>query len=75
MSKDTSYSLPCIEAALPRRSMSLTTTTCLGTTTFYDDKSSYEYEVESSTLTYEEACHFSELLLSHEIENLEFNRL
>lgn len=51
------------------------TTTCLGTTTFYDDKSSYEYEVESSTLTYEEACHFSELLLSHEIENLEYNRL
>ena len=35
----------------------------------------YEYEVESSMLTYEEACHFSELLLSHEIEILEFNRL
>ena len=36
---------------------------------------SYEYEVESSTLTYEEARHFSELFLSHEIEIFEFNRL
>lgn len=35
----------------------------------------YEYEVESSTLTYEEARHFSELFLSHEIEIFEFNRL
>lgn len=60
MSKGASSSLPCIEAALPRRSMSLT---------------SYEYEVESSTLTYEKARHFSELFLSHEIEIFEFNRL
>ena len=50
------------------------TTTCLGTTAFYDDKSEYEYEVESAMLRYEEACHFSELLLSYSIELLEFNQ-
>lgn len=43
------------------------TATCLGTTSFYDDKSVYEYEVETSMLTFEEATRYSRLLLSHDI--------
>ena len=40
------------------------TATSLGTSTFYDDHSAYEYEVESSMLTEEECSHYSQLLLS-----------
>lgn len=49
-----------------KRKLSLdrSTATSLGTSTFYDDKSAYEYEVESSMLTEEEASHYSQLLLS-----------
>lgn len=43
------------------------TATCFGTTSFYDDKSVYEYEVETSMLTFEEATRYSRLLLSHDI--------
>ena len=49
-----------------KRKLSLdrSTATSLGTTTFYDDQSAYEYEVESSMLTEEETSHYSQLLLS-----------
>lgn len=43
------------------------TATCLGLTTFYDDKSAYEHEVESSMLSFEQANHISQLLLTNEI--------
>ena len=49
------------------------TATCLGKSTFYDDKSAYEYEVESSMLTYEQAEHYSHLLLSHVVNVIESN--
>ena len=41
--------------------------TCLGLTTFYDDKSAHEHEVESSMLSVEQANHISQLLLSKEV--------
>lgn len=47
------------------------TATSLGVTTFYDDKSAYEYDVESSMLTFEEAKHFSQLLLSRYVNIVE----
>ena len=47
------------------------TATSLGVTTFYDDKSAYEYDVESSMLTFEEAKHFSQLLLSRHVNIVE----
>lgn len=49
------------------------TATCLGKSTFYDDKSVYEYEVESSMLTYDQAEHYSQLLLSHVVNVIESN--
>ena len=36
--------------------------TSLGVTTFKDDKSAYEYDMESSMLTFEEVKLFSQLL-------------
>ena len=48
------------------------TATSLGVTTFYDDKSAYEYDVESSMLTFEEAKHFSQLLLSRSVKIKEY---
>ena len=47
------------------------TASSLGVTTFYDDKSAYEYDVESSMLTFEEAKHFSQLLLSRYVNIVE----
>ena len=43
------------------------TATCLGASTFYDDTTAYEYEVESSMLTLEQTDHLSVLLLSQDI--------
>ena len=40
-------------------------------TTFYDDKSAYVYDVESSMLTFEEAKHFSQFLLSRYVNIVE----
>lgn len=53
-------------SCVTKRKLSLdrSTATSLGTSTFYDDKSAYEYEVESSMLTEEESSHYSQLLLS-----------
>ena len=53
-------------SCVTKRKLSLdrSTATCLGTSTFYDDQSAYEYEVESSMLTEEECSHYSQLLLS-----------
>lgn len=63
------FSLTCVT----KRKLDLdrSTATSQGITTFYDDNSSYEYEVESSMLTYEEANRLSILLLSHDIEIIE----
>ncbi len=47
--------------------ISRSTATCLGASTFYDDTTAYEYEVESSMLTIEQTDHLSVLLLSNEV--------
>ena len=47
--------------------ISRSTATCLGASTFYDDNTAYEYEVESAMLTLEQTDHLSILLLSQDI--------
>ncbi len=58
--------LTCITKS--KLNLDRSTATSLGVTTFYDDKSAYEYDVESSMLTFEEAKHFSQLLLSRSVK-------
>lgn len=68
----------CIEyihlTCVTKRKLSLdrSTATCLGITSFYDDQSEYEYEVESSMLPYDQALHFTQLLLSPHINIVEY---
>lgn len=63
----------CIEYiylnCVTRRKLDLdrSTVTSLGSESFYDDKSTFEHEVESSMLSLEEASRLAILLLSHNI--------
>ncbi len=69
----------CIEyihlTCVTKKKLSLdrSTATCLGITSFYDDQSEYEYEVESSMLPYDQAIHFTQLLLSPFIYLVDYN--
>ena len=59
-------------SCVTKRKISLdrSTATSLGTSTFYDDHSAYEYEVESSMLAEEETAHYSQLLLLSQYTNI-----